>query len=143
MMTLLRNTKLYTMVVAVSFSLTACLDKVPESAILEEDALHTYQEAEQFLSGIYAEMMSGALWSGYLTLLPDIQADLVYAVDGYSNPYGTIWQWDIRPTNAEIEAVYAGLYTIISNCNFYNPFSCIYIVWINSYYFVTYRYFVV
>lgn len=119
MMTLLRNTKLYTMVVAVSFSLTACLDKVPESAILEEDALHTYQEAEQFLSGIYAEMMGGALWSGYLTLAPDIQADLVYAVDGYSNTYGNIWQWQIRPTNAEIGAVYGALYSVIAKCNFF------------------------
>lgn len=99
---MLRNTKLYALMVAALLVLTACLDKVPESAIPEQDALKSYQEAEQFLTGIYAEMMSGALWSGYLTLVPEIQADLVYAVDGYSNAYGNIWQWDIRPTNAEI-----------------------------------------
>ena len=98
---------------------TSCLEKYPESAIPEKEGLQTFNDVEQFVTGIYARMLSGALWSGYLTLLPDIQADLVYAVDGYSNTYGTIWQWDIRPTNAEIEAVYAGLYTIISNCNFY------------------------
>ncbi len=116
---MLRNTKLYALMVAALLSLTACLDKVPESAIPEQDALKSYQEAEQFLTGIYAEMMSGALWSGYLTLVPEIQADLVYAVDGYSNAYGNIWQWDIRPTNAEIEAIYGSLYSIIAKCNFF------------------------
>lgn len=79
----------------------------------------TFEDAEQTVTGIYAMLKSQSLYSGYLTLLPDIQADLVYAVDGYSNTYGTFWQWDIRPTNQEIESVYAGLYTVISNCNFY------------------------
>lgn len=126
MMTIVRNTKIYAMLVAVAFSLTSCLDKVPESAIPEGDAMNpahgaiqAYQEAEQFLTGIYAGMMSGSLWSGYLTLVPEIQADLAYAVDGYSNAYGNIWQWDIRPTNAEIEAIYGSLYSLIAKCNFF------------------------
>ena len=127
MKTFLRNMKLYAMLLIAAISLTSCLDKVPESALLEEEVMQptpgnpnkSFNEAEQFLSGIYASMMSGALWSGYLTLVPEIQADLVYAVDGYSNTYGNIWQWDIRPTNAEIEAVYAALYAVIANCNFF------------------------
>ncbi|MBQ5902991.1 MAG: RagB/SusD family nutrient uptake outer membrane protein, partial [Alistipes sp.] len=118
-MTIVRNTKLYAMLVAAVFSLTSCLDKVPGSAIPEEEALQTYQEAEQFLTGIYAKMMNGSLWSGYLTLVPEIQSDLAYAVEGYSNVYGNIWQWDIRPTNAEIEAIYGSLYSLIANCNFF------------------------
>ena len=48
-----------------------------------------------------------------------MQADFVYAVDGYSNTYGDIWQWKIRSTNSEVEAVYASLYQVIANCNFY------------------------
>ncbi len=99
--------------------LTSCLDKEPGSAILEKDAMQSFSDAEQTLVGIYAQMKSSALWSGYLTLLPDIQTDLVYAVDGYSNTYGSFWQWDVRSTSAEIEAVYAALYGVISNCNFY------------------------
>ena len=98
---------------------TSCLDKEPGSAIPQEQAMQTFSDAEQTMVGIYAQMKSSALWSGLLTLLPDIQTDLVYAVDGYTNTYGTIWQWDIRPTNSEIEAVYAALYSVISNCNFY------------------------
>lgn len=116
---MLQNIKRFSVIVAVLFSLSSCLDKEPGSAIPEKDAMQSFNDAEQTVNGIYALLKSSSLYSGYLTLLPDIQTDLVYAVDGYSNAYGTFWQWDIRPTNAEIESVYASLYRIISNCNFY------------------------
>ena len=108
-----------TAVIAVAFSLTSCLEKLPGDFILEEEGMKTLSDAEQTLTGIYTAYMSGALYSGYLTLCPDIQADLVYAVQGNTNTYGTLWQWDIRSTNSEIEAVYAALYRIIGRCNFY------------------------
>ena len=106
-------------VIAVAFSLTSCLEKLPGDFILEEEGMKTLSDAEQTLTGIYTAYMSGALYSGYLTLCPDIQADLVYAVQGNTNTYGTLWQWDIRSTNSEIEAVYAALYRVIGRCNFY------------------------
>ena len=106
-------------VIAVALSLTSCLEKLPGDYILEEDAMQTLSDAEQTLTGIYTAYMSGALYSGYLTLCPDIQADLVYAVQGNTNQYGTHWLWDIRSTNSEIESVYAALYRVIGRCNFY------------------------
>ena len=118
MKTMFRNIKLFLLLV-IGFSTVSCLDKVPSSAIPEKEAMMTFEDAEQTVTGIYALLKSSALYSGYLTLLPDIQSDLVYAVDGYTNVYGSFWQWDIRPTNSEIESVYAALYNVISNCNFY------------------------
>lgn len=109
----------FVVVLSLMVSTTSCLDKMPQSAIPIDEAMQSYNDAEQTVTGIYSMMKSSALWSGALTLLPDIQADLVYAVDGYSNTYGQHWLWDIRPTNGEIESVYASLYGIISNCNFY------------------------
>ena len=106
-------------VIAVALSMTSCLEKLPGGYILEEDAMQTLSDAEQTLTGIYTAYMSGALYSGYLTLCPDIQADLVYAVQGNTNQYGTHWLWDIRSTNSEIESVYAALYRVIGRCNFY------------------------
>ena len=106
-------------VIAVVFSMTSCLEKLPGDYILEEDGMKTFTDAEQTLTGIYTAYMSSALYSGYLTLCPDIQADLVYAVQGNTNTLGTHWRWDIRSTNAEVEAVYAALYKIIGRCNFY------------------------
>ncbi len=105
--------------VASSFLAVSCLDKYPSSAIPEDEAMQTYTDAQQHLTGIYASLLSGNLYSGTLTLLPDIQCDLVYAVEGFSNTYGDFWQWKIRPTDAEIEGVYASLYSVIGNCNFF------------------------
>jgi len=104
---------------AVVLGLVSCLEKIPSDAIPENEAMTSFEDAEQLLTGIYSAYMSGSLYSGYLTLLPDIQADLVHAVQGYSNTYGNIWQWDIRPTAKEIEGVYGGLYYVIGRCNFY------------------------
>jgi hypothetical protein len=104
---------------AVALGLNSCLEKIPGDYILEEDTMNTVADAEQILTGIYSAYMSGALFSGYLTLCPDIQADLVYAVNGNTNTYGNIWQWDIRSTSSEIESVYAALYKVIGRCNFY------------------------
>ncbi len=100
-------------------SMTSCLDKYPGAAIPVEEAMETYSDAQQHLVGIYAALLSSNLHSGLLTLLPDIQTDLVYAVEGFSNTYGNIWQWDIKSTDTEIEAVYGSLYAVIGNCNFF------------------------
>lgn len=104
---------------AMAACMTSCLEKIPGDFIPEGEGMKSLSDAEQTVTGIYAAYMSGALYSGYLTLCPDIQADLVYAVQGNSNQYGTLWRWDIRSTNSEVEAVYAALYRIIGRCNFY------------------------
>lgn len=98
---------------------TSCLDKVPADYIPTENAMTSYAEAEQVLYGIYADWKSAALYSGLLTVLPDIQSDLVYAVNGNTNTYVDIWQWKILGTNSYVEAVYAALYGIIGDCNFF------------------------
>ncbi len=106
-------------VMMAAFSTTSCLEKLPHDAYLEKDAMQTFSDAEQIMIGIYSAFKSSTLYSGNLTILPDLQADLVYAVDGFSNTYGDIWQWNILATNTDIEAVYASLYAVIGRCNFY------------------------
>ena len=106
-------------VTAVVFGLSSCLEKVPGDYIPESESMQNLNDAEQILTGIYTAYMSSGLYSGYLTLCPDIQSDLVYAVQGNSNTFGNIWQWDIRSTNSEVEAVYASLYRVIGRCNFF------------------------
>lgn len=118
-MNMLRNIKLYFSALALLLGATSCLEKYPESAFQEKDAMRTFADAEQTLTGLYASLKSGNLFSGSLTLMPDIQADLVYAVEGNTNPYGEFWRWDIRPTNLDLDAVYADLYAVITRCNFY------------------------
>ena len=61
-------------VIAVAIGMTSCLDKLPGDAIPESEGMKTFNDAEQTLTGIYSALMNGGLYSGYLTLLPDIQA---------------------------------------------------------------------
>ena len=101
-----------------SLFLSSCLEKLPSNAIIDEDAIQTVSDAEQLMNGIYAAFKSGALYSGYLTLIPDIQADYVHAVEGFRNVYGRYWTWDFNSTDSEVAAVYNGLYTVIGRVNF-------------------------
>ena len=117
-MTMRYIAKISTILAAVLVA-TCCLDLYPEDAIPKDKAITTLEEADQAVIGIYSDFKSSALYSGLLTLLPDIQADLVYAVDGYTNTHGDFWRWEILPTNTSVEAVYGSLYGIIGDCNFF------------------------
>ena len=98
---------------------TSCLEKYPADAITSRDAITSVDVASQVVTGIYSSFKSSSLYSGRLTLLPDIQSDLVQAVEGYSNTFGNIWRWEIMPTNSDIEAVYGALYAVIGQCNYF------------------------
>ncbi len=99
---------------------TSCLDKMPTDAYLQEDAMKTFTDAEQTVNGIYASFKSSSLHSGVLTLGPDIQADLVHKVAGDQlNTFGAFWDWNFLPNDGQITGVYAQLYRIIGQCNFF------------------------
>ena len=106
------------MLMVVGISATSCLDKYPNYAIPSDKAINNLEEFDQAAIGLYASFLSGALYSGYLTLLPDLQCDMAYAVNGYTNIYGNMWRWDILATNSEITSVYASLYAVVANANF-------------------------
>ena len=106
------------MMTIIATTSTSCLDKYPEHAIPADKAINTLEELDQAAIGVYDAFKSPALYSGYLTLLPDIQCDMVYAINGNTNIYGNIWRWDILATNGEITSVYAALYDVIARANF-------------------------
>ena len=83
-------------VAALALGLSSCLEKTPGDYIPETESMKTLNGAEQVLTGIYTAYMSSGLYSGYLTLCPDVQSDLVYAVQGNTNTMGNIWQWEDR-----------------------------------------------
>ncbi|BBL07510.1 membrane protein [Alistipes dispar] len=116
---MIQKIKTYAVLTAAAFTLSSCLDKYPEDSIPSDGALTTVSEVNEAIIGIYASFMSSSLYSGNLTLLPDIQTDLVYGVNGNTGVYGDVWRWnDILSTNPEIESVYGALYTVINRCNF-------------------------
>lgn len=116
---MIKRFKLYIMLAAVMLSATSCLDKLPEDEITFEQSIQTVDDVNLAVIGIYDAYKSKYLYSGNLTLLPDLQTDLVYGVNGNTNVYGDIWRWkDILATNTDIEAVYGTLYQVINRCNF-------------------------
>lgn len=116
---MIKRIRKYFILSVVALLATSCLDKYPEDAMLADEAINTVDDANLAVIGIYDAFKSSSLYSGYLTLLPDLQADFVYAVNGYSNIYGDIWRWnDIHPTNEQVESVYGALYGVINRCNF-------------------------
>lgn len=90
-MNMLRNIKSLIAAILLVAGTSSCLDKLPESSIPEDEAMQTFDDAEQILTGIYEGLMSSSLFSGTLTVMPDIQADLAYAVENFSNVYGPAW----------------------------------------------------
>lgn len=116
---ILNIAKTTVLAVLIAGTATSCLEKYPASYIPVADSMKTFEDAEQHIIGIYASLKSANLYSGSLTLLPDIQADLVMATLQNNNPYPGIWEWDIHSTDANIEAVYGALYSVIGNCNFF------------------------
>ena len=116
---MIKKFKLYILLVAVAFSTVSCLDKMPDDSIPFDESIRTVDDVNLAVIGIYDTFKSSALYSGNLTLLPDLQTDFVYGVNGNTNTYGDIWRWkDILATNTSIEAVYAALYNVINRCNF-------------------------
>lgn len=87
---MIKKIKKYFILSAIALLATSCLDKYPEDAIQQDKAINTVDDANLAVIGIYDAFKSSYLYSGYLTLLPDLQADFVYAVNGYSNTYGDI-----------------------------------------------------
>ena len=108
-----------TLILAAALTLGSCLEKVPGDDIPIDKGMQNLTDAEQIVNGIYNTFKGGSLYSGRLTVCPDIQADLVHAVQGNSNTYVNLWQWDIRSDNMDIEAVYSSLYDAIGQCNYY------------------------
>lgn len=111
--------KYYLLSAVVALSSVSCLDKYPSNAITFDKSIQTVDDVNLAVIGIYDAFKSSYLYSGALTLLPDIQTDLVYGINNNSNVYGEIWRWkDILSTNTDIEGVYGSLYDVINRCNF-------------------------
>lgn len=105
-----------------SLMMASCQDfltRYPDTAIPEEKAMQTLEDCSEVVLGIYSCFKNSGLYSGALTIAPDLQSDYVYAVKGYSNAYGDIYRWEIKSNDSYISSTYAGLYQIASRCNFF------------------------
>lgn len=81
--------------------------------------MKTLDDCSEVVTGIYSAFKNGALYSGPLTILPDIQADMAYASSTNMGQYTAAYRWEIKPNDTDVESIYVGLYQIVARCNFF------------------------
>mgnify|MGYP000306783046 len=74
---MIKKIRNYILLAAVALSAASCLDKLPEDEVPFDNAIRSVSDVNQAVIGIYDAFKSSALYSGNLTLLPDLQADFV------------------------------------------------------------------
>ena len=67
---MLRNIKSLIAAILLVAGTSSCLDKLPESSIREDEAMQTFDDAEQILTGIYEGLMSSRSSAGPLPSCP-------------------------------------------------------------------------
>ncbi len=117
----MKQIKIAFLLMSLMFATASCdMDLAPDSSVPESEALRTLDDCDDWVVGIYSAFKNSALYSGYLTLLPDIQADMAYAaLKTNTGFYTNFYQWNILSTTDEVASVYNGLYTIVARCNFF------------------------
>ena len=78
----INNIKTCVLSAILAVSMSSCLDKYPEDSIRMDEAVNTVEDVDKLVIGIYDSCKSSALCSGKLTILPDLQADVVFCVKG-------------------------------------------------------------
>lgn len=115
----------FSVVAAMLFGMTALvscddfLTEIPETGILEEEAMTSLQDAEQVCLGIYSTFKNPNLYSGAMIEASEVQADLFYAATGSTNTFGNFYRWQLTSGETTLANVYGGLYQIVNRCNFF------------------------
>ena len=108
---------IYTLLLATVVCLVSCdLDKESPDSIPYDRAFSDMGTIEALERGAYSRLRTSI--SRNCMLFPDLQADYVHAVAGFSNTYGTIYQWTFTQDDQNIATVWNDLYGGIGFYNF-------------------------
>lgn len=95
------------------------LTQMPDDAIPEDQAMTNLDEATQVIYGVYSAFRNPALYTSGLTTIPDLQADYMYAVEGYGNVYGDIFDWSFKSEQGNMTNTYSALYNVIYRTDYF------------------------
>lgn len=108
---------LYITIAAMMMLVSSCsMERDPQGAISDDDALLTVKDYQKFFIGLNAMMRS--VTSGDYVVLSDIQLDDFNAVIGNGNRRMDFYNGQILPSTGEIGAIYSGYYSAIAQTNF-------------------------
>ena len=109
--------KIYTILFAAVVCLVSCdLDKESPDSIPFDKAFSDMGTIEALERGAYSRLRTAYSLSSMI--VPDMQADYVHAILGFSNTYGPVYQWTFTQDEGSIATVWNDLYGGIAFYNF-------------------------
>ena len=113
----MKKAALFFSVFAGMFIIHSCdMDRESPDSIRFDRAFENMDAVEALERGAYSRLRTSV--NPYGVTVPDIQADYVNAVNGYSNTYGNFYQWSFTYDASEIESMWYYMYAGISHYNF-------------------------
>ena len=94
------------------------LNPQPAGQIPEKDAFTKLSDCQATMNGIYAIWNTSILYSGNLTLIPDLQCDMAYPVVGFMGDGQAMFEWSYTPITGETMNIFYSLYRINNTVNF-------------------------
>ncbi len=87
------------------FFMAACgddfLELTPPDAISDAEAFETLDDFYAGLNGIYATIRQGSYWGKNMMMNFDVAVDDAYALEGFTNQWGTQYGWQIASGTGE------------------------------------------
>ncbi len=87
------------------FFITACgddfLELTPPSAISDTEAFETLDDFHAGLNGVYATIRQGSYWGKNMMMNFDVAVNDAYALEGFTNQWGTQYGWQISSGTGE------------------------------------------
>lgn len=119
-MKILKNMKTIKILIAIVavFFMTACgddfLELTPADAISDQEAFETLEDFQSGLIGVYATLRGGAYYGKNMMVNFDVSVDDLYAVEGFTNQYGTQYAWTTSSQTNEVYALFLVAYRVIT-----------------------------
>ena len=102
---------------AVMATVVSCnMDRMSPDSVPLDEAFLNMESVESLERGAYSRLRTA--YSPSSMIAPDIQADYVNAVDGFTNTYGELYQWNFTYDDTDVETTWNNFYGTISQCNF-------------------------
>lgn len=97
--------------------ITSCgedfLDLTPIDAIADVEAFETLEDFNTGLNGIYSSIRGGgAYWGKHMMMNHDVAVDDLYAVQGFTNQWGSLYAWNLNAGTGEVSDVWLTAYRV-------------------------------
>lgn len=116
----MKKLRIYFILCLFYVGLSSCegfLDKYPTDAIPEEEAYQTFDDFKRHCVSAYSSLKSNGGFTYASRIFGDLQCDLAYSVQGFSNTVGPLYNWTFNSTSSEVNSIYSSMWMSIGRIN--------------------------